>query len=321
MAGGNLSDCISNLTDFQNTVGAGRRRHAHSNFPSWRSLSGVCLAIWVSVLKTLHVSSHWYFSHRMLLLWERCSPAAFDWLHALPPPSPPPFFFFWARVRRARDVECLWINWWGLLYSEYHFFFSLPPSSPTLQFLKNTVSLSGGGMGWDGMGWGGRYSWRAVHIWAAILQTPFHTAVGEKKKKKRLFRTKLRGSVSKINNHHRVVVVRPGLRTSFSEQFVFWQLEANVAHAEAWKKTTQQDDKARSALEMSPLQTPFLHPKRNQDSYSAAERCRFSKRRRLQGSSCSCERRPGSLYKTGLGIVSIVRFSKLRLVLEIAASN
>lgn len=87
------------------------------------------------------------------------------------------------------------------------------------------------------------------------------------------------------------------------------------------KKKTQQDDKARSALEMSPLQTPFMHPKRNQDSYSAAERCRFSKRRRLQGSSCSCERRPGSLYKTGLGIVSIVRFSKLRLVLEIAASN
>lgn len=53
------------------------------------------------------------------------------------------------------------------------------------------------------------------------------------RRKKQLFRTKLRDSVSEINNHRRVVVVRPGLRTSFSEQFVFWQLEANVAHAEA----------------------------------------------------------------------------------------
>lgn len=41
------------------------------------------------------------------------------------------------------------------------------------------------------------------------------------RRKKRLFRTKLRGSVSKINNHRRVVVVRPGLRTSFSDAVCF----------------------------------------------------------------------------------------------------
>lgn len=34
MAGGNLSDSISNLTDFQNTVGCHRRCCTHSNFPS-----------------------------------------------------------------------------------------------------------------------------------------------------------------------------------------------------------------------------------------------------------------------------------------------
>lgn len=48
--------------------------------------------------------------HSMLLLWVCCFPSAFDSLHVC--------------VSSAKDVECLWIKWWGLLYSEYHSFFS-----------------------------------------------------------------------------------------------------------------------------------------------------------------------------------------------------
>lgn len=94
----------------------------------------------------LHVSSHWCSSHRMLLLWERCSPSAFDSLHVC--------------ASRARDVECLWINWWDLLYSEYHFFF-LYSFFFTPQFLRNTVSLG--------------VCWRAAHSWPTMLEAVFLT--------------------------------------------------------------------------------------------------------------------------------------------------
>ena len=53
--GSNLLDFIFSPTDWSWS-------HTDSNFPSWRSLSSVCLVIWVSVLEILHVSSHWYFS-------------------------------------------------------------------------------------------------------------------------------------------------------------------------------------------------------------------------------------------------------------------
>lgn len=52
---------------------------------------------------------------RMLLLWVCCcccSRSAFDSLHVC--------------ASWARDVKCLWINWWRLLYSECCFFF-FPP--------------------------------------------------------------------------------------------------------------------------------------------------------------------------------------------------
>lgn len=54
MAASHLFDFIFNPTDSSS--------HTDSNLPSWRSLSSVCLVIWVSVLKKPHVSSHWYFS-------------------------------------------------------------------------------------------------------------------------------------------------------------------------------------------------------------------------------------------------------------------
>lgn len=50
-----LLDFIFNLTDFS--------RVTHTLIsPSWRTLSSMCVVMWVSVLEMLHVSSHWYFS-------------------------------------------------------------------------------------------------------------------------------------------------------------------------------------------------------------------------------------------------------------------
>lgn len=57
---------------------------------------------------------------RMLLLWVHCcSLSAFDSLHVC--------------ASWAKDVKCLWINRWGLLYSECCFFHTPPPIS------ENTV--------------------------------------------------------------------------------------------------------------------------------------------------------------------------------------
>lgn len=195
------------------------------------------------------------------------------------------------------------------------FFFLYPPPPPLCNFWKILLVCWGGGMGWGG----GCGTAEALYIFGPwCYKHRFTRQSGEKTT-----------FPNKITRQHLEDKQSPPrrCRAAWAQDVILRAVCFLAAGSQRRsrrsmkKKKPQQDDKARSALEMSPLQTAFMHPKRNQDSYSAAERCRFSKRRRLQGSSCSCERRPGSLYKTGLGIVSIVRFSKLRLVLEIAASN
>lgn len=54
-----------------------QQSHTDPNFPSWRTLSSMCVVLWVSVLEMLHVSSHWYFSPQhatsvSTLLLTRC---------------------------------------------------------------------------------------------------------------------------------------------------------------------------------------------------------------------------------------------------------
>lgn len=96
--------------------------------PSWRSLSSIRLVFWVCLrcCMSLHAGIS---QRRMLLLWVCCcSLSAFDSLHVC--------------ASWARDVKCLWINWWRLLYSECCFFSPIAENTVVWGSLKSCIQLA-----------------------------------------------------------------------------------------------------------------------------------------------------------------------------------